>query len=155
MCKIVKLGRRVGWWFLLSPHISRFFEPIFTIFCWTNSIGCSMKWNKMRFHPSTFAMPMLRPRIITIIIFTLLLPLTSATTTATEPCRFSFLDGDHLYNYTLSSPIRNFPHGILSEDGCTLSLPDLALTLSVSVFLLRWFNAVPTFLLFYICRFPG
>ncbi|ESW35573.1 hypothetical protein PHAVU_001G246100 [Phaseolus vulgaris] len=71
----------------------------------------------MRFHPSTFAMPMLRPRIITIIIFTLLLPLTSATTTATEPCRFSFLDGDHLYNYTLSSPIRNFPHGILSEDG--------------------------------------
>ncbi|KAL9332642.1 hypothetical protein ACSQ67_002252 [Phaseolus vulgaris] len=62
-------------------------------------------------------MPMLRPRIITIIIFTLLLPLTSATTTATEPCRFSFLDGDHLYNYTLSSPIRNFPHGILSEDG--------------------------------------
>jgi len=67
---------------------------------------------------------MLPPRIITIIIFTLILPITSATGTGTgtEPCRFSFLDGDHLYNYTLSSPIRNFPHGILSEDGYTLSL---------------------------------
>ncbi|KAL5076694.1 hypothetical protein RYX36_015678 [Vicia faba] len=40
--------------------------------------------------------------------------LTLATSTA---CQFTFRDGDKLYNYTLSSPIRNFPHGILSEDG--------------------------------------
>ncbi|CAL0327924.1 unnamed protein product [Lupinus luteus] len=32
-------------------------------------------------------------------------------------CKFTFLDSNKLYNYTLSSPIRNFPHGILSEDG--------------------------------------
>ncbi|XP_014520764.1 uncharacterized protein LOC106777620 isoform X2 [Vigna radiata var. radiata] len=69
----------------------------------------------MSFQPSTFAMSMLHQRIIIIIFFTLLLPVTSAT--ASGPCRFSFPDGDRLYNYTLSSPIRNFPHGILSEDG--------------------------------------
>ncbi|CAJ1858820.1 unnamed protein product [Sphenostylis stenocarpa] len=58
-------------------------------------------------------MPMLRQRIIIITLFPLLLHLTSAI----ESCRFSFQDEKNLYNYTLSSPIRNFPHGILSEDG--------------------------------------
>ncbi|XP_028195850.1 uncharacterized protein LOC114380917 isoform X2 [Glycine soja] len=59
---------------------------------------------------------MVAQRIIIVIVtlFTLF-HLTSAT--ATAPCQFSFLDGKKLYNYTLSSPIRNFPHGILSEDG--------------------------------------
>uniref|UniRef100_A0A7N0UFD0 Autophagy-related protein 27 n=3 Tax=Kalanchoe fedtschenkoi TaxID=63787 RepID=A0A7N0UFD0_KALFE len=32
-------------------------------------------------------------------------------------CDFSFVDRNKLYNYSLASPIRNFPHGILSEDG--------------------------------------
>ncbi|XP_027335872.1 uncharacterized protein LOC113849860 [Abrus precatorius] len=52
-----------------------------------------------------------------ITLFHLLVSLTSATATATSTCRFSFLDSNKLYNYTLSSPIPNFPHGILSEDG--------------------------------------
>lgn len=55
-------------------------------------------------------------RIIT--LFTLLLHLISAASAAAAaPCRFTFRDQNKLYNYTLSSPIRNFPHGILSEDG--------------------------------------
>ncbi|KAI5407713.1 hypothetical protein KIW84_053815 [Lathyrus oleraceus] len=37
--------------------------------------------------------------------------------TPTSACQFTFRDGNKLYNYTLYSPIRNFPHGILSEDG--------------------------------------
>ncbi|KAJ7959597.1 Autophagy-related protein [Quillaja saponaria] len=36
---------------------------------------------------------------------------------ASAVCDFSFLDGNKLYNYTLASPIRQFPHGVLSEDG--------------------------------------
>ncbi|KAK7305922.1 hypothetical protein VNO77_43835 [Canavalia gladiata] len=61
---------------------------------------------------------MVTVHIIILTLFTvlrLLASLTSATPTAT--CQFTFLDAKKLYNYTLSSPIRNFPHGILSEDG--------------------------------------
>ncbi|XP_020968990.1 uncharacterized protein LOC107623898 isoform X2 [Arachis ipaensis] len=36
---------------------------------------------------------------------------------ANARCDYTFNDGNKLYNYTLSSPIRHFPHGILSEDG--------------------------------------
>ncbi|KAI4306876.1 hypothetical protein L6164_030118 [Bauhinia variegata] len=36
---------------------------------------------------------------------------------ATAFCDFSFIDGNKLYNYTLTSPTRKFPHGVLSEDG--------------------------------------
>ncbi|RDX75018.1 hypothetical protein CR513_45152, partial [Mucuna pruriens] len=57
---------------------------------------------------------MLTQRIL-VTLFTLLRVITTAT--ATAPCQFTFLDGYKLYNYTLSSPIRNFPHGVLSEDG--------------------------------------
>ncbi|KAL2333445.1 hypothetical protein Fmac_014658 [Flemingia macrophylla] len=62
------------------------------------------------------------PMVVQRILFTLLglllrLSSATATATATVPCRFTFLDGNKLYNYSLSSPIRNFPHGILSEDG--------------------------------------
>ncbi|CAM8958339.1 unnamed protein product [Rhodiola kirilowii] len=32
-------------------------------------------------------------------------------------CDFSFVDRNKLYNYSLASPIRNFPHGVRSEDG--------------------------------------
>uniref|UniRef100_A0A3Q7GLH6 Trichome birefringence-like N-terminal domain-containing protein n=1 Tax=Solanum lycopersicum TaxID=4081 RepID=A0A3Q7GLH6_SOLLC len=32
-------------------------------------------------------------------------------------CQFSFEQDNKLYNYSLTKPIRNFPHGILSEDG--------------------------------------
>ncbi|XP_061351707.1 uncharacterized protein LOC133296597 isoform X2 [Gastrolobium bilobum] len=41
----------------------------------------------------------------------------SSAADAAAACEFTFLDRNKLYNYTLSSPIRNFPHGILSEDG--------------------------------------
>nr|AFK44428.1 unknown [Lotus japonicus] len=50
-------------------------------------------------------------------LFSLLPPPTSAAAAVAAPCEFSFLDGNKLYSYTLSSPIRNFPHGVLSEDG--------------------------------------
>lgn len=76
----------------------------------------------------------------TYLIFTVVLLSSSyiSLATPTTACQFTFLDGNKLYNYTLSSPIRNFPHGILSEDGCTLSLsmfPDLTVThfLSLSI----------------------
>ncbi|KAL5171021.1 hypothetical protein HKD37_11G032591 [Glycine soja] len=59
---------------------------------------------------------MVAQRII-IVIVTLFTLFHLTSVTATPPCQFSFLDGKKLYNYTLSSPIRNFPHGILSEDG--------------------------------------
>jgi len=119
---LVKLGLK-----MFPIANSSFFRPTFHAFPNQSSLSSaqptqydaasSMKWNKMSFQPSTFAMSMLHQRII--IIFMLLLPLTSVI--ASEPCRFSFPDGDRLYNYTLSSPIRNFPHGILSEDGYSLS----------------------------------
>ncbi|KAG5090383.1 hypothetical protein JHK82_049161 [Glycine max] len=60
---------------------------------------------------------MVAQRIIIVTFFTLLLLQHITFATATALCQFSFLDGNTLYNYTLSSPIRNFPHGILSEDG--------------------------------------
>nr|ACU20834.1 unknown [Glycine max] len=60
---------------------------------------------------------MVAQRIIIVTFFTLLLLQHLTFATATALCQFSFLDGNTLYNYTLSSPIRNFPHGILSEDG--------------------------------------
>lgn len=70
------------------------------------------------FHPSTMAL--LAPQR-TCLIFTLftvfLLSSSLSSATPTTACKFSFRDGNKLYNYTLSSPIRNFPHGILSEDG--------------------------------------
>lgn len=57
----------------------------------------------------------------TCLIFTLftlfVLSYSLSSATPTTACKFSFRDGNKLYNYTLSSPIRNFPHGILSEDG--------------------------------------
>lgn len=37
-------------------------------------------------------------------------------------CQFSFEQDNKLYNYSLTKPIRNFPHGILSEDGYCLFL---------------------------------
>jgi hypothetical protein len=58
--------------------------------------------------------------IIIFTVFSLSSSLSSAT--PTSACQFNFRDGNKLYNYTLSSPIRNFPHGILSEDGSSLSL---------------------------------
>ncbi|XP_028792704.1 uncharacterized protein LOC114748463 isoform X1 [Neltuma alba] len=36
---------------------------------------------------------------------------------ASAACDFSFLDGNRIYNYTLTSPVRDFPHGVRSEDG--------------------------------------
>lgn len=49
----------------------------------------------------------------------LLLPLIFATiiTSVYGTCQLSFEQGNKLYNYSLTNPIRNFPHGILSEDG--------------------------------------
>ncbi|XP_027110730.1 uncharacterized protein [Coffea arabica] len=32
-------------------------------------------------------------------------------------CEFSYRDHNRLYNYSLASPLRKFPHGVLSEDG--------------------------------------
>ncbi|GAV88984.1 LOW QUALITY PROTEIN: hypothetical protein CFOL_v3_32405, partial [Cephalotus follicularis] len=36
---------------------------------------------------------------------------------ASAVCEFSFTDRNKLYNFSLASPLPNFPHGILSEDG--------------------------------------
>ncbi|WMV31229.1 hypothetical protein MTR67_024614 [Solanum verrucosum] len=48
-----------------------------------------------------------------------LFPLVFATiiTSVYGTCQLSFEQGNKLYNYSLTNPIRNFPHGILSEDG--------------------------------------
>ncbi|XP_057989753.1 uncharacterized protein LOC110645527 isoform X2 [Hevea brasiliensis] len=32
-------------------------------------------------------------------------------------CQLSFVDGHKLFNFSLTSPIPKFPHGVLSEDG--------------------------------------
>ncbi|OIT04488.1 hypothetical protein A4A49_34245 [Nicotiana attenuata] len=49
----------------------------------------------------------------------LLLPLifTAIFRSVNATCQFSFEQNNKLYNYSLTAPIRNFPHGILSEDG--------------------------------------
>lgn len=36
---------------------------------------------------------------------------------ASAICDFSITDRNKLYNFNLASPLRNFPHGVLSEDG--------------------------------------
>ncbi|XP_057980686.1 uncharacterized protein LOC131166292 [Malania oleifera] len=36
---------------------------------------------------------------------------------ASAICELGVVDRNRLYNYTLASPTRNFPHGVLSEDG--------------------------------------
>ncbi|KAK4273732.1 hypothetical protein QN277_017071 [Acacia crassicarpa] len=36
---------------------------------------------------------------------------------ASAACDFSFVDGSRIYNYTLTSPVGDFPHGVRSEDG--------------------------------------
>ncbi|KAM7271064.1 hypothetical protein ACFE04_030278 [Oxalis oulophora] len=41
----------------------------------------------------------------------------NSVVTTTGVCELSFIERNKLYNYTLASPISNFPHGILSEDG--------------------------------------
>ncbi|GAU29405.1 hypothetical protein TSUD_149750 [Trifolium subterraneum] len=57
-------------------------------------------------------------QIFILIIFTILaLSSSFSSATPTTACQFNFRDANKLYNYTLSSPIPNFPHGILSEDG--------------------------------------
>ncbi|XP_020524685.1 uncharacterized protein LOC18437157 isoform X2 [Amborella trichopoda] len=45
-------------------------------------------------------------------ILSLRVALASANT-----CEFSMLDQNKLYNFSLASPIKNYPHGVLSEDG--------------------------------------
>ncbi|KAK4353171.1 hypothetical protein RND71_028689 [Anisodus tanguticus] len=54
-----------------------------------------------------------RPQLI------LFLPLIFATivSSVNATCQLSFEQNNKLYNYSLTNPIRNFPHGILSEDG--------------------------------------
>lgn len=49
----------------------------------------------------------------------ILLPLIFATiiTSVYGTCEHSFEQDNKVYNYSLAKPIRNFPHGILSEDG--------------------------------------
>ncbi|TXG50049.1 hypothetical protein EZV62_025924 [Acer yangbiense] len=37
-------------------------------------------------------------------------------------CEYSFIENGKLYSYSLASPLREFPHGILSEDGFSLFL---------------------------------
>ncbi|KAK3229702.1 hypothetical protein Dsin_001583 [Dipteronia sinensis] len=36
---------------------------------------------------------------------------------AAAVCEYSFIENGKLYSYSLASPLREFPHGILSEDG--------------------------------------
>ncbi|KAF7816517.1 Cln5-like protein [Senna tora] len=36
---------------------------------------------------------------------------------ASAVCDFSYSDGNKIYNYTLTSSMHDFPHGVLSEDG--------------------------------------
>lgn len=50
------------------------------------------------------------------VIFATIIPLVNGT------CQPSFEKDNKLYNYSLTNPIRNFPHGILSEDGYSLFL---------------------------------
>ena len=49
-------------------------------------------------------------------------------------CELSVIEKDKLYSYSLATPIPNFPHGVLSEDGysSTLSLSLLFLSFSWS-----------------------
>ncbi|XP_019192176.1 PREDICTED: uncharacterized protein LOC109186582 [Ipomoea nil] len=55
------------------------------------------------------------------LIFTLAildrLGISSASASASASCDYSFQQNNKLYNYNLTSPISNFPHGVLSEDG--------------------------------------
>ncbi|KAF5738438.1 hypothetical protein HS088_TW13G01337 [Tripterygium wilfordii] len=54
--------------------------------------------------------------LLTILFIPILLRVASPNSVSAV-CDFSFTDGQKLYNYSLASPIPNFPHGVLSEDG--------------------------------------
>lgn len=41
----------------------------------------------------------------------------SRVAAASAVCELSVTDNDNVYNYSLDSPVPDFPHGILSEDG--------------------------------------
>ncbi|KAH7548292.1 hypothetical protein JRO89_XS14G0096900 [Xanthoceras sorbifolium] len=47
-------------------------------------------------------------------------------------CEYSFVEDDKLYSYSLAFPLREFPHGVLSEDGYS----PLSLSLSLQCFLI-------------------
>ncbi|KDP44701.1 hypothetical protein JCGZ_01201 [Jatropha curcas] len=46
-----------------------------------------------------------------------ILHLVGSLNSVTAVCDLSFVDGNKLYNFSLASPLPNFPHGVLSEDG--------------------------------------
>ena len=47
-------------------------------------------------------------------------------------CELSVIENDKLYSYSLATPIPNFPHGVLSEDGYSSTLSLLFLSFSWS-----------------------
>lgn len=57
------------------------------------------------------------PNRLSLILVLLPLIFTTIFRSANATCQLSFEQNNKLYNYSLTAPIRNFPHGILSEDG--------------------------------------
>ncbi|CAN1255293.1 hypothetical protein LINPERPRIM_LOCUS8930 [Linum perenne] len=51
------------------------------------------------------------------LILLLLLLLASLHSASAVLCEFSHFDGNQIFNFSLTSPLPGFPHGILSEDG--------------------------------------
>ena len=56
--------------------------------------------------------------IIAIVLSTIVCRVVSVSTV----CELSVIDNNKLYNYSLATPTPEFPHGVLSEDGYSLSL---------------------------------
>lgn len=61
------------------------------------------------------------PNRLSLILLLLPLIFTAIFRSVNATCQLSFEQNNKLYNYSLTTPIRNFPHGILSEDGYFLS----------------------------------
>ncbi|XP_009776956.1 uncharacterized protein LOC107759797 isoform X1 [Nicotiana tabacum] len=57
------------------------------------------------------------PNRLSLILLLLPLIFTAIFRSVNATCQLSFEQNNKLYNYSLTTPIRNFPHGILSEDG--------------------------------------
>ncbi|KAK6135750.1 hypothetical protein DH2020_030530 [Rehmannia glutinosa] len=62
----------------------------------------------------------LRPQFLLLVLIVTILHRVSSDSVSAL-CELSFEDKNKVYYYSLASPVRNFPHGVLSEDGLALS----------------------------------
>ena len=61
--------------------------------------------------------------IVVVIILSTIQHRVMSLNSVSSVCELSVTDNYKVYNYSLATPIPNFPHGALSEDGYFSTLP--------------------------------